>query len=292
VDQVKLEIADSLAKDAWSKEAAKRAALAALDAARGKNLADLYEPESEPLDNPDNLLQQILNDPKMTPEEKQKLLQQLQQQQPPQHGEREVESKDIPAGWFEDDSGAVGSAIAATGSALPISTTGSALPIPAIAGSAAAAGSAADAPVVASNDVLPTIEDVPKPGLRHVDATPRIPDLPGLEGSKAAATAVFDELQPDELAKRVYEINGTYVVLQLREKNTPDVEKGFAPQADAYVAKLREARGQYLLRGWLRSKCEALAKDGKIVPSVDKITERDDEGRALPTTSYRPCASL
>jgi len=102
LDQVKHEIAEALAKDAWSKEAAKRAAIAALDAARngiGMNLDQLYKPEEPPPGaggiSPEQL-EQLLNDPNATPEQKEQIKQLLMHG--PTHGSIVRESKDIPAG--------------------------------------------------------------------------------------------------------------------------------------------------------------------------------------------------
>jgi len=42
---------------------------------------------------------------------------------------------------------------------------------------------------------------------------------------------------------------------------------------------------------WLKSRCEALAKDGKIKPLAELIAESDDKGAPLPAV-YRPCMSF
>ncbi len=289
-DQVKHEIAETLAKDAWSKEAAKRAAIAALDGARGSvphlNLDDLYQPIAPTPRGPTpeqlEQIKKMLDDPNTPPEQKEQIKQLLMPHGPP-HGEREVESKDIPAGWFADDSGAVGSAAVTMGSG-------------AASGSAAATGSAsppAPAPaaeVVASKDVLPAMSDVAKPGLEHIGPTPRQTPLPGLGSSKPAINAVFDELRPGDYAKQVYEVDGAFVVIELRDRQQPNVAD-FDKNADDRVAQLRAERAQAFLEGWLKTRCETLAKDKKIVPSSDKIIERDDQGRPLPV-AYRPCMSF
>src|SRR5262249_48831256 len=98
-DQVKREIAAELAKDVWGKEAAKRAAISALDQARngvGMNLEQLYDREQTTPSGPGNGmdLEQLLNDPNMTPENKEKLRQIIEKQK---HGALEVKQKDIPA---------------------------------------------------------------------------------------------------------------------------------------------------------------------------------------------------
>jgi parvulin-like peptidyl-prolyl isomerase len=285
LDQVKHEIADTLAKDSWSREAAKRAALTALASARGNglkaNLDELYKPveQSNPGINEEQL-EQMLEDPNTDPAIKQRIMQMLQSHG--QHGMRTVESKDIPAGWFTDDSDAVDD-IPSLGSAIPAS--GSA------AGSAA--GPAAPLPepdVVASKDQLPAMTEVEKPGLEHVPATPRQKALPGLGSSKQAATAVFDELKPGDIAAKVYDAGGSYVLVQLRDRQQPNVTD-FDKDADDRVAQLRTARAQAFLETWLKTKCQALAQEKKIIPATEKITERDDNGKLLPIT-YRPCQSF
>jgi parvulin-like peptidyl-prolyl isomerase len=291
LDQVKHEIAETLAKDTWAKEAAKRAAIAALDGATKNgmhvNLDDLYKPSEAPAGGgqqitPEMLeqLQKMMNDPNTSPEQKKQLEQLLMHGAP--HGERESESKDIPAGWFEDDSGAVpaGSAVAA-GSAGSAGSAATPAPAPA----------PAPAPdVVASNDVLPPLGAIEKPSLEHIGPTPRSTELPGLGASKAAATAVFDELKPGEYAKKVYEADGAFVVIQLRDRQQPNVAD-FDKTADDRIAQLRATRAQSFVETWLKTKCEALAKDKKIIPATDKITDRDDDGK-LEQTGYRPCMSF
>ncbi len=272
LEQVKHELADTLAKDSWSKEAAKRAALAGLAAARGNglkmNLEDLYKPTEQPGVNEDQI-QQLLQDPNTPDEIKKQILQKLMEQHG-QHGEREVLSKDTPAGWLADDSGA---AEAAMGSAT---------------GSAAAPDAPAPEPdVVASKDQLPAMTEVEKPGLEHVPATPRQKQLPALGSSKQAAAAVFDELKPGDIASKVYDADGTYVLIQLRDRQQPNIAD-FDKDADDRVAALRAQRAEAFLESWLKTKCEALAKDGKIIPSNEKIVERDDNGKPLPIT-YKPC---
>jgi parvulin-like peptidyl-prolyl isomerase len=274
LDQVKHEIAESLAKDAWSKEAAKRAAIAALDAARngiGMNLDQLYKPEEPPPGaggiSPEQL-EQLLNDPNATPEQKEQIKQLLMHG--PTHGSIVRESKDIPAGWLEDDSGA-----APAGSA---------------AGSAAAPAPAPSEDVVATKDPLPAMSDIPKPSLQHIGPAPREKQMPGLGASKAAIAAVFDELQPGNLAKKVYDADGGFIVVQLRERQQPNVAD-FDKNADDRVAQLRDARAHAFLESWMKTKCQALAKDKKIIVAPDKLIDHDDNGKAI-SLGYKPCSSF
>ncbi|HEX4420755.1 MAG TPA: peptidylprolyl isomerase, partial [Kofleriaceae bacterium] len=143
--QVKTEIAGELAKDAWSKEAAKRDALAALaEAQGGKALDKMFE-------HPTRTLDDMLNDPNM-PEQQRQMIEKLKQQkqqlhlQHPKHSELEVHETDIPVGWFADADGASGSGAAApaAGAAAPAAGTGSAAaPAAGAAAPAAGTGSAA-----------------------------------------------------------------------------------------------------------------------------------------------------
>jgi len=144
-DQVKHEIAKDLAKDVWAKEMAKRAALAALEKARsgtGSNLDQLYEKEKAP-SGPGIDIQQILNDPNLTPEQKQQLIEMYMQQQQ-KHGSFVIESNDIPAAWYAQADGAGGS-----GSAQGVMTPPDA-PKPGAGSAAPAAGSAAKTPAAGS----------------------------------------------------------------------------------------------------------------------------------------------
>jgi parvulin-like peptidyl-prolyl isomerase len=324
-DQVKGELAKEIAKDVWAKEAAKRAALAALDKARsgtGMNLDQLYEKEQAP-SGPGIDMEQILNDPNLTQEQKQKLLQMMLQQQQ-KSGALEIESKDIPAAWYADADGAGGSSAPApaasatttppetgAGSAPPPATTpktgaGSATATTPAAGSAtpaAGSGSAttgttpvpATAPATAveitpSTDTLPAFDTVKPPSVTRYGPAPRSPSMSGLGTSKEAVDALFDELSPGMLAKKVYEADGGYVLVQLISRSSPKVEE-FEKEADRLVEELRTNRGQVFLEEWLKERCEKLLKDGRIQPNAALVRDFDDAGKPLPVT-YRPCMSF
>ncbi|TMQ24032.1 MAG: peptidyl-prolyl cis-trans isomerase [Deltaproteobacteria bacterium] len=311
-DQVKDEIAKDLARDAWSKEAAKRAALDTLAAARagtGKNLDQMFDRETQPGFNP----LQILQDPNIPDEEKQQILEQLRQQQ--KHGSLEVHEKDVPVAWYADDdpapaggsapapaAGAPAAGAPAAGSAAPApaptAATGSAAPA---GGSGSAAGSttpsAAPTPppppveIVASSDQLPQFGDVPKAKVNHFGPVPRQEALPGIGKSKPAIDALFDDLSPGNLAKKIYEGDGgSYLVLQLTNREQPKVEE-FDKIADAELARMQQARGKAAVHEWLKSRCETLTKAGRIRPAAERLRETDDKGNPVPT-SYHPCMYL
>lgn len=294
-DQVKREIAKELARDTWGKEAAKRAAIAALEGARtgvGANLDQLYEKEPEaPGNNIQQLFQKIQNDPTLTPEQKQQqmqqLLQMLQSQGAPggESGMIEVESKDIPAGWYADANGAGGGSAtgSASGSAVAAGSGSAAAPAPAPA-------PAADDANTPSKDQLPAMAEVEKPHVQRFGPVPRATQMPGLGNSKAAQDAVFDELEVGRIGNKVYEANGDFIILQLEGRQKPNIAD-FDKDADRRVADLRDQRAGAFLEGWLKERCERLAKDGKLRANPELIAEHDDQGRLLPT-QYRPCISF
>lgn len=294
-DQVKGEIAAELAKDSWSKEAAKRAAIAALDRARsgtGSNLDQLYKPDTSaptPGKNPGIELEQLLEDPNIPEEQKQKLREMLLQNK---HGSLNPTSadKDVPAGWFgaAGDSASAGSgsaAVAAPISATPNGSAGS--------GSAAAAPPVPPTPkpeIAASTEELPKLHDVPEAHVVRYGPAPRSKQMPGLGSSKEAIAAVFDELQAGNVAKHVYEADGAFVAIQVIARAQPNVAD-FDKTADRRMTELRDSRAQEFLEQWLKNKCETLAKEGKIKPQQQLLIERDDQGNPMPI-SYKPCISF
>jgi hypothetical protein len=114
--------------------------------------------------------------------------------------------------------------------------------------------------------------------------------MSGLGTSKEAIAAVFDELQPGNLAKQIYDAEGSYIVVQLISRTQPNVAD-FDKDADRRVAELRIQRGQAFLEEWLKTKCETLAKDNKIRPNPELLIERDEQGKILPV-GYKPCMSF
>ena len=302
-DQVKSEIAKDLARDVWGKEAAKRDALEALaraGAAGSKGLEPLFE--REPVKPPGGGgIQELLNDPNIPQEEKQRIIEQILQQQ--KHGSLDVHEQDVPVAWKAEADGsgtAAAPAAPATGSAAPTpAATGSAATGSAAApgtGSGSGAAPAAPAPpaapveveIVASKEVLPQVVDVARPKINRLGPAPRQAKMPGIGSSKTAVAALFDDLSPGGVAKKIYEgEGGSYLLVQLVERAQPKLED-FDKKADAEIARMQEARGKAALHDWLKSRCETLTKAGRIRPSPDKIRESDDKGNPAPTV-YRPC---
>jgi hypothetical protein len=299
-DQVKMEIAAELARDAWSKEGAKRAAIAALDSARagtGKNLSDLYEESMD--DKIRRTLEQSRGMPGGIPQD------------------IDLGGGDEPMSWKPgDDAGSSGTAGSATpttpaaggnpaGSATPAaggSAAGSATPAAGSATPTAGSGAPTTTPppttpapspaikeVVPSKEQLPAFADLPKPSLKKFSPLPRLPQLPGI--GKELVPVVFDELTAGMLAKRVYEVDGSYVLVQVTTKGEASMDD-FEKDAPALVGRMRMTRAAFLIEDWLKAKCQQLDKDGKItVPEEFKSGKTtDDEGK--PVAQYRTCMTF
>jgi phosphohistidine phosphatase SixA len=74
------------------------------------------------------------------------------------------------------------------------------------------------------------------------------------------------------LAKRVYEGDGGYAVVQLITRQDPNTAE-FDKDADRLVAELRQARAQAFVEEWMKTKCEQLVKDGRITPNAGLVRE-------------------
>ncbi|HEY4239943.1 MAG TPA: peptidylprolyl isomerase [Kofleriaceae bacterium] len=284
-DQVKTEIAESLARDVWSKEAAKRAAIAALAEAKssGKALVQLFDraaPEPGGMQN-------------LTPEQLEQLKQMMQQQQGAGGDDSGAIIYDLPyqhVAWYADKDGSGSAAAPAAAPAAPAAAAAHAAPAaaaPAAAPAAPAPVAAGAAPLAASTDTLPAFGDVPKPKVESEGPVPRRNKLPGLGAAKDAAAAVFDQLANGALAPTVFEADGNYVLVQLDERKKPELAE-FDKVADQEIAELREARGRMIVREYLLQRCDELNKANRIKPAADLLSDTDDSGKPVPST-YRPC---
>lgn len=270
-DQVKLEIAAELARTEWSKEAAKRAALTALASARegtGKNLGELF-PESV----------------------EDKMRRTIQQQMQQQGGAApDIDMGDEPMAWKPgDDAGSSGSAGSA-GSATPAAGggSGSAAPAPDTKTPAPAPTKPEPKAIEPTKDELPKFADIPKQSAKKFGPYPRVPQLPGI--GKELVPVVFDELSAGMLAKRVYEVDGNYVLVQVTTKGEASMEQ-FDKDAPAIVGQMRMMRAMNLVDDFLKSRCQQLEKDGKItVPADLKQAATDDNNK--PVQTYRACMTF
>jgi hypothetical protein len=262
-DAVKLELAESLARDVWSKEAAKRAAIAALAATSTTPLDKQFPPDFQ-----------------LSPAQQRELMKNLDIQMAPKSGAITWESDDIPAKSYAQADGAGGS-----GSAAGSAAAGSAAPA---APAEPPAIKKIPEAMVPTSDQLPAFGDASKPQLQSIGPETRKPVMPGLDAE--STKLLYDVLQVGKVHQQVLEVNGNYVVLELTDRGDPKAED-FEKQADAMLAAMNAARGQQLVDDFVMTKCKQLQKEDKLHPAASLIAEFDDKGNAVPTT-YRPCTNM
>ena len=295
-DTVKHEIAASLATDFYADEAAKRAALAALDEARTskKKLEELYEkaapkmPDIDPEEQRRQMQEQLrimkeeLADPNKSEEEKQQLRQIIELIESGQlgMGPFEIESGDIPAAWEQAGGPSGGAPMATDPPAQPKVLTPTA-------------------------DTLPRVVGLDKPKVTRVGPMPRDRErIVDVGKSAELMTALFETLEPGELGDKVYVVKGEedvvggltlagdnrYVIVQLIERPDADISK-FEEQAENLVRREEEDRGRELVTTWLRARCEDMVakQEIKIAPAI--LTTQDEKGQAR-QFQYGACGGL
>jgi parvulin-like peptidyl-prolyl isomerase len=297
-DQVKDEIGAKLAREAWSKEGARAAALAALAAARegtGKNLADLYEKapvRQQPGGGMDDLLR-LYTDPN-TPQETRDMIEQLLQQQ--MGGGDITGSIQVPDGRYE--SGVILASSKAWPRALAEATppadasaaaagSGSATPAPTATPAAATTAAAVDvmAPVTAQ---LPTFGEITKPKVETVGPMPRTRGEVGPLGtSKPLVAALFDQLTEGQVADKIFAVDRGFVIVQLTAKGKPETET-FDKEADERVRSLSRVRGQAFVRQWLTARCDKLVADKKLSASKQILRREEPDGKVT-ELPFAPC---
>jgi parvulin-like peptidyl-prolyl isomerase len=274
-EQVKNELAIEIAKDVWSKEAAKRAALAALAQAQaeaakptgGKSLDQLYE-----------VKQSKAPSQQMTDEQMEQIKKMLEQQQ--LNGRSgslptvSVESEDKPASWATSVEAVGSAATPAVGSETPPVAPPAPPPVS----------------LVATTEQLPAFGTVAKAGLDIIGPIPRSNDIAGFGEAPALVSLLFDKLAPKQLASTIFDARGQFAIVQLVERTTPEM-KQFDKDADSMMEAIRTRRAGDAVNAFVKSRCEALNKAGKIKPAPELIREQDDQGKVLPTT-YKPCMSM
>jgi peptidyl-prolyl cis-trans isomerase D len=261
-DQVKHEIAEGMALDHYAREAARRDAQAALDNARasGKKLDELYErqappPSFSPQQLPPELLEQL------TPEELMNLLQRANEQ-----GSLTYESRDIPAKSMSQ-----GGAVPAAADQEPAEPAG-------------AAGGAA----------TPRPGDMPAPRVRGIGPFQRDAKglISGIGESKELMELVFDKLSAGELGPQVYEVDNSFVVVQMVERNNPAWEKFDETEQARVLRSLSVERGYGIFGKWLERRCRELATAGKIRINqalLNQVVSDDPESAPF---QYQACGTL
>lgn len=270
IDQVQRELALPMAKAAWGKEAARRAAIAAVKEATesGKHLGELFPMPTKTGMAPGPIT--II--------------------------------EDRPVAWGQAGEGSTAAPTptaptpTAPTPAAPAPAVGSAAPTPAV-GSAPAAPAGPPPIMVPSNETLPALGPIERPTVERHDGVVRAGDVTPLGASAELANALFEQLSVGGVADRIFEVRSSvvdpmpqYALIQMTAKDLADVAE-FDKQAEQLLERLALTRGYQLYTEWLRNRCTTLANAGKIKPDWAYLQTYDEQNRKQPIT-YQPCESL
>ncbi len=279
-DQVKLEIAEKLAKEYYAKEGARRDAINVLaEVKAGKKLDELFKRGAAPVRRPQFSPDQLKGLP---PEVIRQLLQQQQRQK---SGFVIRESANVLASMQV--------APPATGSGKPVPpATGAPKPdLKPDASKPSKKPSKKKATAPDPNEVVPRPVDMPKPTVNKAGPFTRLPDtIPGLGKSEKAVVLAFEKLEEGDVADEVIEFPDGFVIFQLTERLMPNL-KDFEDS----VADLRRSaalqKGQAAVRTWIQAQCQDLVAKREIAYVKSYLEQQDDNGKTLPIR-YRPCSQL
>lgn len=238
-DQVKRDLAEKLARPAWGQEAARRAALLALETARAanKSLKDLYPSE--------------------------------------QTGAITSTSVDVPTAWMQAG-GSGGSAAPAAGSAAP---TAGAPAVPAAAQPAPVAPVAppvvealpAIGAIALKVDSFPALARFGNRTMVGESA-----ELAKAVFEDLTDGALGEKVY--EVKTGAIGAAPVYVIVQVSHKQLAD-EKEFQKDAAKYVGELAAQRGEEYLRDWLKMRCKALVAKNEVQPRRELLTVDTGEGK-------------
>ena len=272
-EQVAHEIAEQMAMQTYAKAAARRDAQRALERARaglaeGKRLPELFEVRQPPPSGFENLPAEI----------QEQLRLQMEQQ-----GSITFDGPDRPAEASWQDGAQPGVPGDQPGPA-PAAQPGAAQP--------AAGGAATTAVTVAADDV-PVPLDLVSPQVQRMGPLTRDPDgmILGVGKSDELMSAIFTELDDGELTGQLYEVNDSFVFVQLVSREEPNLETFQQDELDR-TQRLGRERGNRELQTWLQARCQTLV-EGRTV-GINRelvnqlVTEREGE-----EFNYQPnCAGM
>lgn len=257
LEQVKLDLALSIARTAWGKEAARRAAIAAVTEATrsGKHLGELFPAGKAGL-------------------------------------APGVMVSDRPVSWQAGDGSAPAAPAAPAAPGVPGALDAAGVPTAPTTGAPAEPSI-----MEPSKEALPQLGALDTPTVERHDGIARAGDNTPLGESAELARALFDQLAVGTVGERIFEVRPsvvdplpTYVAVQVTGKELADVSK-FEKDAPRLVERLATIRGVQLYQAWLRDRCTTLVAAGKIKPNLAYLQAYDDQNRKLPIT-YQPCESM
>ena len=130
----------------------------------------------------------------------------------------------------------------------------------------------------------------PGPKLQHAVGVARVGGfVQGLGSAPDVIKAVFDELSIGDVAPKVYEVGGDYVVVKLIKRDAPDMEK-FQTEKTKLASEMAQSKGQIELGELAASQCRRAKEAGQI--SYDPMLVEYSETEGKQKTAYSPCSTL
>jgi hypothetical protein len=137
-------------------------------------------------------------------------------------------------------------------------------------------------------DGLVRPENLQPPQLQSIAPFARHPSrVRDLGESPEAVKALFDQLEEGQVAPELFEIGGDFVILQLADRQDPDLAR-FKKDLPDLLADARRDKGLDALGEWLKGRCEQVTKAGDVSVNTSFLTFQDDKGNNV-QTPYTPC---
>src|SRR5207249_2170784 len=101
----------------------------------------------------------------------------------------------------------------------------------------------------------------------------------------------FEEMKVGEVADKVFEVSGDYVVARLAKRDEADMQK-FQTEKDRFSAQLAQMKGAVAVDELLATQCNRAYKAGLISFDLGLVEYSDSESAKGPRPEYVPCATL
>jgi peptidyl-prolyl cis-trans isomerase D len=111
---------------------------------------------------------------------------------------------------------------------------------------------------------------------------------PYIGRSEELVAVLFDHMKAGDLGDKVYEVDGAFVIVKMTDRSDADLE-AFEKQRDTiYESYLRE-KNQRILDDWVFERCQDVASAGEITVNSAYVSYSNPDGDPIPST-YKPCS--
>jgi hypothetical protein len=140
-------------------------------------------------------------------------------------------------------------------------------------------------------DGIPRPPKLKAPALEKSGPFSRLPDqLPGVGKSEAAVKMVFEDLEKGEVAPEVLEVDDGFVVLQVLDRESPDMDS-FTKQEPELRRLYLSDKARETVKSWVAARCQEAVEKKKVSFAKSYLEFQDDKNKPLPIR-YQPCSNL